>query len=700
MVNVEQIFKETISGKVKVITEEQAKQILTEYGLKVPDYALVNSADEAITQAKKIGFPLVMKIVSHQILHKTDVGGVKVGISSEQEVREAFNDMYDRLSDKYNVKGVLLEKMVPSGVELIVGLQYDNQFGPVIMVGLGGIFTEVFKDVSFRMLPITKDDAKSMLNDLQGKKILQGFRGSKPIDLDMLSDALVNICKLGEDTAVYYDSVDFNPITVYPDDYRVIDAKILLRDEPLQNSISTAEANSKFMEKFFYPKSTALIGASATPGKVGYSVLDSLVNHEFKGEVYPVNPGRDEIMGKKCYKSLENIGKPIDLVVVCVDVLQTPDIMETCAKLGISNVLIISGGGKELGGERAEAEMKIKELSEKHQIRVIGPNCIGMFNGENRLDAAFQGHTRMLRPPMGPIAFLTQSGTIGISFMETAKTFGMSKMISYGNRSDVDEADMIWYLAHDVSTKVIGLYVEGLGDGRKFVNTAKRVMKEKGKPIVVLKSGRSIRGAKQAASHTGSLGGTHAVIKGTFDQTGIISVDSYSELSGVVKALAWQSIPKGNKVGLISNGAGPMIAAIDQFEKYGLEVANIDEKTLKEMKEHYPPTFPTGNPMDVTGSAIAADYQFAIQKFIEDPHVDIIMLWFVFQDDPLEESIVDVLAEFQKQNKKPILVGCIGGPFTEKMSNAIEERNIPVYHEVVPWVVSANALVRWASVRG
>ncbi|MBE44437.1 MAG: acyl-CoA synthetase [Thaumarchaeota archaeon] len=700
MVNVEQIFKETISGKVKVITEEQAKQILTEYGLKVPDYALVNSADEATTQAKKIGFPLVMKIVSHQILHKTDVGGVKVGISSEQEVREVFNDMYGRLSDKYNVKGVLLEKMVPSGVELIVGLQYDNQFGPVIMVGLGGIFTEVFKDVSFRMLPITKDDAKSMLNDLQGKNILQGFRGSKPIDLDMLSDALVNICKLGEETAAYYDSVDFNPITVYPDDYRIVDAKILLREEPLQNSISTAEANSKFMEKFFYPKSTALIGASATPGKVGYSVLDSLVNHEFKGEVYPVNPGRDEIMGKKCYKSLENIGKPIDLVVVCVDVLQTPDIMETCAKLDISNVLIISGGGKELGGERAEAEMKIKKLSEKHHIRVIGPNCIGMFNGENRLDAAFQGHTRMLRPPMGPIAFLTQSGTIGISFMETAKTFGMSKMISYGNRSDVDEADMIWYLAQDVSTKVIGLYVEGLGDGRKFVNTAKRVMKEKGKPIVVLKSGRSTRGAKQAASHTGSLGGTHAVIKGTFDQTGIISVDSYSELSGAVKALAWQSIPKGNKVGLISNGAGPMIAAIDQFEKYGLEVANIDEKTLKEMKEHYPPTFPTGNPMDVTGSAIAADYQFAIQKFIEDPNVDIIMLWFVFQDDPLEESIVDVLEEFQKQNKKPILVGCIGGPFTEKMANAIEERNIPVYHEVVPWVVSANALVRWASVRG
>ncbi|MFQ5941838.1 MAG: 3-hydroxypropionate--CoA ligase [Nitrososphaerales archaeon] len=699
MVAVEQIFKGTISGKEKVITEEQAKQILTEYGVKVPDFALVNSADEAVAQSKRIGFPLVMKIVSPEILHKTDVGGVKVNVSSIDEAKEVFNDMYGRLSGKHNVKGVLLEKMVPSGVELIVGLQYDKQFGPIIMVGLGGIFTEVFKDVSFRMLPITKDDAKSMLNDLQGKKILKGFRGAKPIDQEMLADALVKIGKLGTEMAAYYESVDFNPIVVYPDDYRVVDAKILLREEPLQKPISKAEANSQYMEKFFYPKSIALVGASSTPAKVGYSVLDSLVNHEFKGEVYPINPKRDEILGKQCYKSLEDIKKPIDLVIVCVDVLQTPDIMEQCAKLGIHNVLVISGGGKELGGERAEAERKIKELADTRQIRVIGPNCIGMFNGENRLDAAFQGHTRMLRPPVGPIAFLTQSGTIGISFMETAETFGMSKMISYGNRSDVDEADMIWYLADDPKTKVIGLYVEGLGDGRKFANTAKRVMKEKGKPVVVLKSGRTARGAKQAASHTGSLGGTHTVVKGAFDQANIISVDSYSELAGVVKALAWQPIPKGNRVALVSNGAGPVISAIDQFEKYGLEVADIEEKTLKEMKDHYPPTFPTGNPMDVTGSAVAADYQFAIQKFMDDPNVDVIMPWFVFQDDPLEESIVDVMAEFQRQAKKPILIGCIGGPFTEKMSKAIEEKNIPVYHEVIPWVVSASALVKWGKIK-
>jgi 3-hydroxypropionyl-CoA synthetase (ADP-forming) len=454
------------------------------------------------------------------------------------------------------------------------------------------------------------------------------------------------------------------------------------------------------MEKFFYPKSIAVVGASATPGKIGYSVLDSVANYEYKGEIYPINPKRDEIFGLKCYKSLTDIGKPVDLVIVCVDVLQVPALMEEAAKLGIHNFVIISGGGKELGGERAEAEAKIKELALKYKIRVIGPNCIGMFNGENRLDAAFQGHARMIRPPAGPVAFLTQSGTIGISFMESAESFGLGKMVSYGNRSDVDEADMIWYFARDPTIKVIGLYVEGFGDGRKFVNTAKRVIKEYKKPIVIWKSGRTARGAKQAASHTGSLGGTYVVVKGALDQAGVISVDSYQELVGSIKALAWQPPAKGNRVALVTNGAGPVISAIDQFERLNLEVAPITEDTLKALKEHYPPTYPTGNPMDVTGSATASDYQFAIQKFMEDPNVDIIMPWFVFQDDPLEETIVDVLDEFNKKQEKPLLIGCIGGPFTEKMSKEIEKRKIPVYHEIIPWVVAAKALARYGELIG
>jgi 3-hydroxypropionyl-CoA synthetase (ADP-forming) len=699
---VEKIFNDVFSTKEKVITEELAKQVLTEYGVKVPKYALAKSSAEAEKMATDVGFPLVAKIVSPQILHKTDVKGVKVGITNAAQAQEAFNDIHGRLSKQYNVKGVLLEKMAAQGgIELIVGLQNDPQFGPVIMVGIGGIYTEVFKDVSFRVLPITKDDAKSMIEDLKGNKILKGFRGMAPVDLDMLADALVNIGRFGTEMAPYYESVDFNPVIFYEKDYVVVDAKILLRDKPDLEVISNSQPDSEYMDLFFNAKSVALIGASPEPGKVGNSVLESLVKHDYKGKVYPVNAkGYSEIMGIKAYKSIEEIPDKVDIVVVTVDLKFVPELLKSASKKDIHNFVIISGGGKELGGERAAIEAQVKELSQQLRIRIIGPNCIGMFNGQNRLDCAFQGHARMIRPKNGSVAFLSQSGTVGIAFMESADAFGMSKMISYGNRSDVDEADMIWYLSEDPQTKVIGLYVEGLGDGRKFMNTAKRVMKERQKPIVVFKNGRTARGAKQAASHTGSLGGTYGVVKGALDQAGIIPVDSYEELTASLKALSWQPVPNGGRVAMVTNGAGPIIAAIDNFERLGLQVAEISEQTKKAFKEHYPPTYVIGNPCDITGSANADDYRFAIQTFMDDPNVDIIMPWFVFQDDPLEETIVDVLADFQKQKKKPILVGAMGGPFTKNISQRIEDANVPVYHSVIEWVTAASALNRWAKVSG
>jgi 3-hydroxypropionyl-CoA synthetase (ADP-forming) len=590
--------------------------------------------------------------------------------------------------------------MVPKGTELIIGLQNDPQFGPVIMVGIGGVLTEVFRDVAFRMLPITTSDAKSMLDELKGSKMLKGFRGSEPIDINMLSKALVQIGKLGVDNASHFDSIDFNPIVVYPKSYAVVDAKIILRKEIKKDAISKAQPNSKNMEMFFTPQSVALVGASATPGKIGNSVLDSLAKYDYKGKVFPINPKQEEILGIKCYPSISAIPEKVDLVVVCVDLSVTPPILEECAKKGIHSVVIVSGGGKELGGERAAYEAEIKRLSEKYEIRIIGPNCIGMFNAANRLDCAFQGQARMVRAKLGPVALLSQSGTMGISFLETADSFGLSKMVSYGNRSDVDEADMIWYLADDPQTKVIALYVEGFGDGRKFVNTAKRVMAEKKKPIVIWKSGRSEAGAKQAASHTGSLGGSNAIIMGAFKQAGIISVDSYQELAGVTKALAWQPAAKGNRAALCSNGAGPMIGAIDHFERLGLSLAKVTEDTRKKMVEHFPPTYVVGkgNPADVTGGANADDYRFTIQSFMDDPNVDIIMPWFVFQDDPLEETIIDYLAEFSNQRKKPVLVGANGGPYTQKISALIEQKGVPVYDDIRTWAAVASALAQWGKI--
>ena len=696
---IREVYEEARKNNQNVMTEESAKAILTAYGINVPPYALVSTTQEAADKAKQLGFPLVAKIVSPDILHKTDVKGVKIGLKSEEEVGRAFDDMYGRLSTKYHTKGVILERMVDPGLEVIVGLQNDPQFGPVIMFGLGGINTEIFKDVTFRVLPITPKDIEEMVESLRGKTMLKGFRGSEPIDHATISDMLMKISKLGVDAAPYYESVDFNPVILYPHDYCVVDAKMLLREKPDPEIMSKAEPDSSYMDLFFNATSVALIGASPESGKIGNSVLQSLAKHDYKGKVFPVNAkGYQEIMGIKAYKNLDEIDEQIDVVVVTVDLKFVPDLLKSCGRKNIHNMVIISGGGKELGGDRAAIENEIKKLSSQLKVRIIGPNCIGMFNADNRLDCAFQGHERMVRPQRGEVAFLSQSGTVGIAFMETSDSFGMSKMISYGNRSDVDEADMIWYLGEDPSTKVIGLYVEGLGDGRKFMNAAKKVIIEKNKPILVFKNGRTTRGAKQAASHTGSLGGSYNVVRGALEQANIISLDSYEELTGSLKALTWQPVPKGNRVAMITNGAGPVIAAIDNFERLGLAVAEISSNTLAKLKEHYPPTYVIGNPCDITGSATADDYRYAIQAFMDDPNVDIIMPWFVFQDDPLEETIIDILQGFQKQRKKPILVGAMGGPFTQKISKRIEDTNVPVYHSVTTWATAAGSIAKWANI--
>ncbi len=698
---VRSIFDETIRTDHKVITEDVSKSILKSYGIRVPRYVLATTPAEAAKAAKSIGFPLVMKVVSPQILHKTDIGGVKVGVRSADEVKKTFNEMTKnaRRVKGAKLKGILLEQMSEPGVELIVGLQNDPQFGPVIMVGMGGIMTEVMKDVAFRMLPITSKDVRSMIAELKGSKLLRGFRGSAKIDMAMLSRALLNISKLGTENASHFESIDFNPVIVRPKSYTVVDAKIILRKTPKPNAISHAKPDATNMETFFTPKSIALVGASSTPGKIGNSVLDSLTRHDYHGKVYPINPKQKQILGTKCYPSISAVPGKVDLVVVCVDLSVTPPVLEECAKKGVHSVVIVSGGGKELGGKRAEYESEVKRLALKHKIRIIGPNCIGMFNAANRLDCAFQGQARMVRAKLGPVAFLSQSGTMGISFLETADAFGLSKMVSYGNRSDVDEADMIWYLANDRQTRVIALYVEGFGDGRKFIETAKRVMRQKKKPVVIWKSGRTAMGAKQAASHTGSLGGSNAIIMGALRQAGIISVDSYQELAAVTKALAWQPPAKGNAAGLTSNGAGPMIGGIDHFERLGISLARITPKNLKSMVDHFPKTYVIGrgNPVDVTGGATAEDYQYVIKTFMEDPNVDIVMPWFVFQDDPLDEVIIKYLAEFSGRRKKPLLVGGNGGPYTQRVSAMIESHKIPVYDDLRDWVAAASALAQWGA---
>jgi 3-hydroxypropionyl-CoA synthetase (ADP-forming) len=666
---------------------------LQEYGFKFPRGGVAHSADEAVTQAGRLGCPVAIKILSPDILHKTDVGGIELGVTGETPVRAAYAHIMRSVAEKMpaaHIEGVTIEEMVSGGVEVIIGLTTDAQFGPAIMFGLGGIFAEILHDVSFRLLPLTERDAREMIAELKGRPVLSGFRGQPPVSESMLVDLLMKAARLGADLGDRLDSVDLNPVLVWGDEHRVLDAKILLRDEP----VVTAKAgpNTAHLARFFSARSVAVVGASATAGKIGNAVLDSLVRYEYRGRVYPINPTRSEVMGFQAWPSLADIPDPVELVVVTVALTMVPDVIRECGARGVHNVVIISGGGKELGGESKVLEAEIKRLAQEHSVRVVGPNCIGLFDGETRLDTTFQVRERMVRPPFGPIAILVQSGTVGAAVLEAIETAGVSRFVSYGNRLDVDEADLVAYLKDDPGTQVIAIYVEGLADGRKFVSAAADV--SRAKPIVIFKAGRTPQAARASISHTGFFGGTYAIAEGAFRQAGLLTVASIEELAAASKALALQPVARGTRVAMISNGAGSMVQAMDLFPEYGLSLGVLDDTAVTRLRQAYPPFYLCQNPVDVTGSATSTDYEIGIETLLADPKVDIIMPWFVFQDTPLGEDIVEKLERLSRRRIKPILCGGMGGPYTEKMSRALEATGVPVYHSVREWVAAAAALAR------
>jgi len=663
-----------------------------EYGFEAPREGMAAKVSDAVRLAGEIGFPVALKIASPDILHKTDIGGVILNVRTEEEVRRGFDRIMAAgraAHPSAKIDGIQIQEMVEADTEIIIGLLDDPQFGPVVMFGLGGVLTEVLRDVSFRVLPLDRSDARQMIREIKGSQVLQGYRGRPAVSEDMLVDLLLNASRMGIEHAGALESVDLNPIAVWGDKHRVLDAKVIWRSEPRAVE-PTPLARTDHIETVFKGQAVAVVGASATPGKIGYCVVDSLVKYDYKGRVYPINPTRDYILGAKCYPTLSAVPDPLDVVVAAVALSNVPKLIMESASLGVRNMVIVSGGGKELGGDMVALERQIRETAAAQGVRLVGPNCIGVFDGHSRMDTFFQVQERLQRPVPGRIAMITQSGTVGCIFLEQMAELGVSKFVSYGNRTDVDEADLLAYLADDPETDIIAMYVEGLEDGRKLLESARLVTAKK--PVVVLKVGRTARGARASMSHTGFFGGSYGVVQGAFRQAGMIPVDTMEEQLAVCKALAMQPKARGNRVAMISNGAGSMVQGIDLLMSFGLELPDLAPGTLRHLADCYPPYYIVQNPIDVTGSGSSADYDAGIRALLSDPNVDIVMPWFVFPDTPLEEDIVQKLGRLTRTSDKPILVGAMGGPYTQRMSKAIEAEGVPVFDSVSDWVAAARGL--------
>jgi len=455
------------------------------------------------------------------------------------------------------------------------------------------------------------------------------------------------------------------------------------------------------LRPFFEPKAVAIIGATNKKGKVGNVIFENFKKNKeqgiFKGSIYPVNPKLDEIEGYKVYKGVKELPEDADLAVISIPAPFVPQTMKEIAEKGIKSVIIITGGFGELGEEGKKMEEEILQIAKENGIRIIGPNCVGVYVPDAGVDTVFLPDEKMDRPKSGSIAFVTQSGAFAAAMLDWAAGagIGIGKMVSYGNKLDVDDADLMDYFIYDGSIKAVTLYIEGVKEGRKFIEAAKRITKVK--PVIALKSGKTEYGAKAASSHTGSLAGADIIYDAVFKQTGILRAEDFEHMFDVAKAFAKCKLPKGDRIGIITDGGGAGVMASDAVAKFGLKMAELSEKTIKYLKEHFPPHAVAGNPTDVVGDTDAQRYKYAIEAFVNDPNVDAIVIIVLFQVPLLkEEEIIEILAEYTKKSEKPIVAVAMGGKKTEYYAKMLENKGVPVYPTPERGVRAMAGLVQYA----
>ena len=449
------------------------------------------------------------------------------------------------------------------------------------------------------------------------------------------------------------------------------------------------------LNHFFEPRSVAIVGASRQTGKVGYEILAGLLRAGFEGEIFPVNPTADEIQGRKAYPDLKSIGQTPDLVVLVVAAKHVPPIMQDCADLGVKAVVIIASGFKESGPKGAELEKKVISIARSAGIRIIGPNCIGLMVPKHKLNASFGGDL----PPEGAIGYFSQSGSLMAAIVDMAREthLGFSKLISIGNKADVDELAIIRALGEDPDTKVIGGYLETITDGDTFIRRAENISREK--PILLMKAGFTVAGARAASSHTGRLAGAESAYECVFERAGVVRCESIKNQFDYATAFAYQPLPKGPRVAVIANAGGAGIMATDAIERVGLELAQFEPETKSKLalSEELSRAASIDNPIDLLGDALSDRYEFALRAVMEDPDTDSVLVLLsphaMTECRETAQAIVRVANE--NGSEKPVLACFLGASRVAEAVEVLRQGMIPCYDSPENAVKTISMMCRY-----
>lgn len=446
------------------------------------------------------------------------------------------------------------------------------------------------------------------------------------------------------------------------------------------------------------PRSVAIIGASRDPGKVGHVILQNYLNAGYSGRIYAVNKNATEVMGIKCYESVLKIKDTIDLAVIAIPAKFVPETLEECGKARVKTTIVVSGGFAEIGN--VDLQEQLKSIADKYNMPTLGPNCLGVMDPRSRIDTLFLPTYKLSRPQVGGVSFLCQSGAVGSTVLDliAGEGFGLSKFISYGNAAQVDEVDLLNFLADDPDTKVIIMYIEGIKRGRAFIETARRVTRKK--PVIVLKGGRTSAGQAAAHSHTAALAGSYEDHEAVFRQFGFTIAEDISDMLNYAKIFNSEPFPKGNRVGIITNGGGIGVLASDEIGMSGtLKLAEISDKSKTTLRRNLPPLVNIRNPLDLAGDAGSQRYEEALSVFNSDDSIDSILAICLFQTPGADSSVAAKLINFKEKSEKPLIVLSIGADYTRMHKIMMESSGLPVYDSPYAAVHSLSQLLKYAEYR-
>ncbi|MEU0792468.1 acetate--CoA ligase family protein [Amycolatopsis sp. NPDC005961] len=700
---VEKILDQAAAEGRSSLTAPEGRAVCEAYGIPTPAERLAATAGEAVTHARDIGLPVVLKIVSPDILHKTEAGGVLVGLKDAEAVKAGFEKIVEN-AKAYDagarILGVQVQQMLTEGQEVIIGSVTDPTFGKIVAFGLGGVLVEVLKDVTFRLAPTSTEEALSMIDGIQAAEILRGVRGADPVDRDALAAVITGLGQLVADFP-QLSEVDLNPVLATASGATAVDVRILVDPDAAKEPVRfTQEEILASMNRIMKPASIAVIGASAEAGKIGNSVMKNLVNGGYAGEIHPINPKATEILDRKAYASITDVPGDVDVAIFAIPAKFVPAALEEVGKKGAAGAILIPSGFGETGN--IELQDEVVAIARKHGVRILGPNIYGYYYTPENLSATFCTPYDV----KGGVALSSQSGGIGMAilgFSRSAK-MGVSSIVGVGNKADIDEDDLLTFFEQDDNTQLVAMHLEDLKDGRSFAETAKRVSQRK--PVVVLKAGRTSQGAKAASSHTGALAGDDKVYDDILRQSGVIRAPGLNDLLEYARGIPLLPTPKGENVVIITGAGGSGVLLSDACVDNGLSLMEIPPDLDTAFRKFIPPFGAAGNPVDITGGEPPSTYRNTIALGLEDDRIHALILgyWHTIVTPPMvfAELVAQVVEEYRAKGiHKPVVASLSGDVEVEAASDYLYEHGVVAYPYTTEKPVAVlGAKYRWARAAG